>query len=122
MRAGLLLLALAAPAKAQEALPPLPEILAGVAGQEVLIEGHIGTGLDLMDDEALAFRLPDGTVFPVVFDAGRDARRRLEGCRFQMFGGTPCRMSGKAELEWDGSRLRLIVFALDVIEPPSDPP
>jgi hypothetical protein len=95
------------------------ETMASVAGLEVKIDGWIGTGLDMMEAEALGFRTREGVYFPVVFDAGREARRKLEGCRFQIFGGgTPCDMTGQAELEWDGSRLRLIIFEVANIEPP----
>jgi hypothetical protein len=106
--------------EAQESLRTLGDVLVEVAGQEVSVEGSIGTGLDMMDSEALFFRSNEETVFPVVFDAGREVRRQLEGCRFAMFGGgTPCRMSGKAELEWSGSQLRLIIFDVESIEAPT---
>jgi hypothetical protein len=58
----------------------LSELRARVGGVEVSIEGHIGTGLLMMDEEALAFRDIDEVVYTVVFDAGRTARKSLEGC------------------------------------------
>lgn len=98
----------------------LEDLRARIAGTEVDITGHIGTGLDLMDDEALTFRTADGTVYPVIFDAGREARRSLEGCKFAMFGGgSPCALNGKAEIELDGSRIRLIVFEVGSIAAPA---
>jgi hypothetical protein len=98
----------------------LQDLRQRVAGSEVDIAGYIGTGLELMDDEALAFRDAEGNVYPVIFDAGRDARRKLEGCKFAMFGGgSPCAMSGKAEIGLDGSRVRLIVFEVSDIAAPA---
>lgn len=115
-------LGLAAPAlTAQEGLPSLPglqDTLAEIAGREVIARGHIGSGLDFTDDEALSFALPDRTTFAVVFDAGREARRQLEGCEFEMFGGTPCPATVKAEIEMEGSRVRLIIFEVMEIGPP----
>lgn len=91
-----------------------------IAGIEVQITGHIGSGLDLMDDEALAFRAEDEITYPVIFDAGREARKALDGCKFAMFGGgSPCALNGKAEIELDGSRIRLIVFEVTSIAPPA---
>lgn len=107
----------ALPAAAEE-LPTLADALSALVGTEVTATGHIGRGLDIMDKEAISFALPDRTTFPVVFDAGRNARRALEGCQFKMFGGTPCPATISAEIEMDGSRVRLIVFALDEIGPP----
>ena len=90
-----------------------------IIGREIMISGSLGSGLDFSDDEALFFKDEEGNVYPVVFDAGRNARRATEGCRFAMFGdGTPCRMSGLAEIELDGSRLRLIIFEVSNISPP----
>ncbi len=98
----------------------LEELRAGLAGREIGIAGHIGSGLDLGDDEALSFRDAEGNVYPVVFDAGRAARKALDGCKFQMFGGgSPCMMEGKAEVELDGSRIRLIVYEVARIDPPA---
>ncbi len=110
----LLLLALApVPAGAE----PLSDALNTLAGREVTIEGRIGTGLDITDDEALFFRNDLGT-FPVVFDAGRTARRSVETCEFGLFAGEGgCEMTGMAEIEIDGSRIRLIVYQVDSIEP-----
>ena len=98
----------------------LQDLRQRVAGSEIDIAGHIGTGFALMDDEALAFRDAEGNFYPVIFDAGRDARRKLEGCKFAMFGGgSPCTMSGKAEIELNGSRVRLIVFEVSDIAGPA---
>jgi hypothetical protein len=98
----------------------LQDLRQRIAGSEVEIAGHIGTGLELLDDEAIAFRDAEGNVYPVVFDAGREARRKLEGCKFAMFGGgSPCAMSGKAEIELDGSRIRLVVFEVTGISAPA---
>ena len=98
----------------------LPELRAGLAGREVAVTGHIGAGLDIGDDEALSFRDAEGNVYPVIFDAGRTARKSLEGCKFAMFGGgSPCAMEGKAEIELDGSRLRLIIYEVAKIDPPA---
>jgi hypothetical protein len=98
----------------------LEQLRARIAGVEVDVTGHIGTGLDLMDDEALAFRDSAGTGYNVVFDAGREARKALEGCEFAMFGGgSPCAITAKAEIEWDGSNLRLIIFEVVSIAPPT---
>ena len=108
-------------APAQDGPADFDSLRAGLAGTEVMLDGYIGTGLEIMDDEAINFVVPsDRATFAVVFDAGRDARRQLEGCVFNSFtGGTPCRITGRAELEWDGGRLRLILFALDTIAPPA---
>jgi hypothetical protein len=98
----------------------LADLRTKMSGAEVEITGHIGTGLDMMDKEALHFRDAEGTTYQVVFDAGRDARKKLAGCEFAMFGGgKPCAFSGKAELEWNGSQLRLIVFEVSQISPPA---
>jgi hypothetical protein len=98
----------------------LSELRARVSGVEVLIEGHIGTGLVMMDDEALVFRDADEIVYTVVFDAGRTARKSLEGCKFAMFGGgSPCAFAGKAEIELDGAQIRLIIFEVTAIGTPT---
>ena len=98
----------------------LGELRTGLTGREVGIAGHIGSGLDIGDDEALSFRDAEGNFYPVIFDAGRTARKALEGCVFAMFGGgSPCAMDGKAEVELDGSRLRLIVYEVSRIDPPA---
>lgn len=97
----------------------LSEFRERTGGVEVTIEGHIGTGLFMMDEEALAFRDVEEIVYAVVFDAGREARKSLEGCRFAMFGGgSPCALSGKAEIELDGSQVRLIIFEVSTIGKP----
>ena len=101
----------------------LADLRSSIAGQEVEITGYIGTGLNMMDKEALSFRDESKTVYPVVFDAGRTARKQLEGCQFAMFsGGTPCAMSGKAEIELDGATLRLIIFDVSSIAAPAKLP
>jgi hypothetical protein len=98
----------------------LSELRAAITGREITVSGHIGTGLELMDNEALAFRGDDGVTYPVVFDAGRNARKSWDGCKFAMFGGgSPCAMSGSAEVELDGSRIRLIIYEVDSITAPA---
>ncbi len=98
----------------------LDDLLKRFAGSETEISGHIGTGLNIMDDEALSFRDKTKVVYPVVFDAGRDARKALEGCKFAMFGGgSPCELTGKAEIEMDGSAIRLIIFEVTNIADPA---
>lgn len=120
---ALMALAAALPAAAEVPLARFTEVLDGLAGTEVALDGFLGTGLDVTDDEAFFFMLPDRRVFPVVFDAGREARAALAGCVFETFGGgTPCRVTGAGELGWDGSRLRVIVFRLDTQEPPAPLP
>lgn len=111
-----LMAALVAPAAAET----LAELRIGLTGKEITVAGHIGTGLDIGDDEALSFRDDEGNIYPVVFDAGRTARKSLEGCEFAMFGGgSPCAMEGRAEVELDGSRLRLIIYEVARIDPPA---
>jgi hypothetical protein len=107
---------------AQEPLPDFEQLRADLSGTDVTVQGYIGTGLDIMDDEAITLVMTsDRAAFPVVFDAGREARRQLDGCEFNSFtGGTPCLMTGKAGLEWDGGRIRLIIFAVDSILPPAE--
>lgn len=92
-------------------------------GIEVSITGHIGSGLDLMDEGALFFVDLERNTYPVVFDAGRNARKALEGCEFYAFGGgTPCAIEGMAEVDFDGSRIQLIIFQADEIGVPSEFP
>lgn len=98
----------------------LEDLRAGLTGAEIDVSGHIGTGLDIMDKEALSFRDGAGNVYPVVFDAGRAARKSLDGCTFAVFGGgSPCAMQGKAEVELDGSRIRLIIYEVGTIADPA---
>jgi hypothetical protein len=112
---ALLVAILAAPASAEN----LADLRARITGAEVTISGHIGTGLDIMDKEAISFRDADKVTYDVVFDAGREARRALEGCRFDMFqGGTPCAVTGRAEVQWNGARLRLILFEVTAMSAP----
>lgn len=114
-------LALAGPALAQSV--PLAAALDAVNGQEVVIDGHIGTGLDITDNEALAFRGKAGSTFPVIFDAGREARKKLAGCKFALFGGgMPCAMKGKAEIVIEGSTIRLSIFEMERIDAPAKLP
>jgi len=117
MRALILALAfsLAPPVGAET----LTDLRTRIAGAEVTIAGHIGTGLEIMDKEAISFRDADKTVYDVVFDAGREARRALEGCKFDLFqGGTPCAVTGRAEVQWNGARLRLILFEVSSMTAP----
>ena len=100
----------------------LDELRAGLAGREVSIAGFIGTGLVIGDDEALTFMDAERNSYPVVMDAGREARRATQGCRFQLFGGTPCAMTGMAEIDLDGSRIRLILYEILSIEDPAEMP
>lgn len=110
-----LLALLAAPAGAET----LSDLRARITGLEVDLAGHIGRGLEIMDKEAISFRDADKTIYDVVFDAGREARRALEGCRFDLFqGGTPCAITGRAEVEWNGARLRLILFEVTSMAAP----
>ena len=75
-----------------------------------------------MDREALSFRDEANAIYPVIFDAGRTARKQLEGCKFEMFGGTPCALTGKAEIELDGAQIRLIIFEVTNIAAPAKLP
>lgn len=101
----------------------LVELRGRIAGSEVMVAGQIGSGLNMMDDEALAFRDADGTTYEVVFDAGREARKALDGCKFALFGGgTPCALTARAEVELDGANLRLIVFEVQAIAAPAPVP
>ena len=98
----------------------LGDLIKWTTGSEVEIVGHIGTGLNIMDDDALNFRDQDKVLYGVVFDAGRDARKQLEGCKFAMFGGgSPCAITAKAEVEMDGSNMRLIIFEVSTIAAPA---
>ncbi len=98
----------------------LSDLRTSFVGREIAIAGHIGTSLDLGDEEALIFRDAEGNIYPVTFDAGRKARKSLEGCKFAMFGGgSPCAMEGKAEVELDGSHIRLIIYEVVKIDPPA---
>ncbi len=98
----------------------LDDLLKRFAGSEVEISGHIGTGLNIMDDEALSFRDKTKVVYPVVFDAGREARKKLDGCEFAIFGGgSPCEITGKAEIEMDGAAIRLIIFEVTNLADPA---
>ena len=116
-RLGALFLAsLVTPAAAES----LAEMRVDLTGREITVTGHIGSGLEIGDDEALSFRDAEGNIYPVIFDAGRTARKSLEGCEFAMFGGgSPCAMEGKAEVELDGSHLRLIIYEVARIDPPA---
>jgi len=107
------------PVFAEETLPSLEETVATINGKDVTVAGWIGSGLVLGDDEAISFALEDRTTFKVIFDAGRDARRQLEGCEFKFFGGTPCPAVVNAEIEIDGSNIKLIVFDLIEIGAPA---
>jgi hypothetical protein len=116
------LLALAFPAvlAAQEKLPTLDAVRDEVQGTEVYLQGYIGNGLVIGDDEAISFVAPDRIAYDVVFDAGREARKALAGCTFETFtGGTPCKVAGYGELEWDGPRLRVILYSIETLAPPA---
>jgi len=90
-----------------------------ISGLEVEVSGLIGTGLNMMDDEALAFRDEQKNTYEVVFDAGREARKKLSGCKFEILGaGSPCPIKGKAEIELSGSDIRLIIFDVQVTSNP----
>lgn len=98
----------------------LGDLRARFAGAEVEIKGHIGSHLYMGDDETIGFRDEDGNAYPVIFDAGREARKKVEDCKFAMFtGGNPCAITGKAEIELNGSQIRLSIFELTSIEPPA---
>ena len=113
MRALALAACLATPASAET----LDQALASILGREVTVEGHIGA--DPLEPNAILFRTADGAVYPVVFDAGREARKQLPGCKFQLFGGTPCRASVKAEIARDGAKIVLVIFEVTSIAPPA---
>lgn len=98
----------------------LGDLIKRVAGSEVEISGYIGSGLNIMDSEALNFRSADKVVYEVVFDAGREARKKLVGCKFAVFGASsPCAITGKAEVEMNGSSLRLIIFEVTSLADPT---
>jgi len=107
------LLSLSLPAGAET----LEQVLTGIVGREVTVDGQIGT--DPFDENALRFRIADGATFAVTFDAGREARKKLEGCKFEMFGGTPCKAGIRAEIARVGSQIVLIVFEVVSIDPPA---
>ena len=87
--------------------------------QEIPIRGAIGT----VYGDTLYFMDSTGH-YPIVLDAGRAARRSLEGCEINPFldaDRNPCQISGMAEIEvdWkdsenlaDGFKTQLIVFEL----------
>ena len=100
-------------ARAQDAATrPLQHAMDRPRGVEAAAAGHLGTGPDWTDGEHVSFATAGPPPFPVVFDAGREGRCRLDGCAFRMFGGTPCPATVMAELGFDGARVWLIVFAI----------
>ncbi|MCT4553230.1 MAG: hypothetical protein N4A53_00930 [Pelagimonas sp.] len=88
-------------------------------GKEIEIEGAVGTQYG----DRLYFYDASGR-FPILLDAGRAARKSLEGCEINSFmepSENPCLITGKAEvqIDWDesknfadGIKVRLVVFEL----------
>ena len=111
------LLVWALPGIAQEALPKLPAVMAQVQDTEVYLEGYIGRG----PEGGVRFVLPDVTDngFPVEFQSDADLDKAIEGCGFDGSGGLPCLMAGYGFLNWDQSRLRVMVTRIETIAPPT---
>lgn len=105
------------PAVAQEALPTLPEVMAEVQDTELYLQGYIGRG----PEGAVRFVLPDmkDTGFPVDFKSDTDMDKAIEGCGFDGSGGLPCKMVGYGYLNWEQSRLRLVLTRIETIDAPT---
>lgn len=91
-----------------------------IHGSEISISGAIGIEYDKI-------RFCDNTgVYWVKLDAGRDARRQIEECKFECDFSSPseneCQISGMAEIEvqWDDGKLgrgipiHLIIYEAEV--------
>ena len=99
----------------------LREMYEGLDGQEIRIDGVIGT---LIGDQ-IYFADSTGR-FKVELDAGRDVRRSIEGCKVNMFQleKSTCNVVGMAEISvddgddnaGDGFEIGLILYQVDSFE------
>ncbi len=90
-------------------------------GQEILVDGAIGT----MFGETVYFVDQTGR-YKILLDAGRDFRRKIEGCELELFdpSSSKCKVLGKAEVRVDldddnvadGVEISLILFAVESFE------
>lgn len=83
-------------------------------GMSVTLEGGLGTIIG----DTIYFQNELGR-FPVQFDAGREARRKIEGCEISLFGNAPSRCIFEVDAELlvtseytlsEGGRITLIVY------------
>lgn len=88
-----------------------------VDGKEVSIKGAIGTFIS----DTLKFGDTSG-IYDVIFDAGRNARKSIEGCEINLFSlqASNCFIEGKAEIvvDWnegdpgDGYPIKLSIYEM----------
>ena len=97
-----------------EIVKKMTELHASLNGKTVTMKGAIGT---LLSDE-LFFKNEDGQ-FSVQFDAGRAARKKVEGCELEWFdwAKSKCLFEVDAEIVVDepfsfadGGKIKLIVY------------
>ena len=100
-----------------EVLPRLAEVMAQFQDTGVYLEGYIGRG----PEGNVRFLLPEVTDngFPVEFQSDADLDKAIEGCGFDGSGGLPCLMTGSGFLNWEQSRLQVVLTRIDTIAPPT---
>ena len=99
----------------------LAEVISGLSGREVTFTGFIGSGYVGSPEFSLLDR--NGTRYGVIFDAYRDTGPAIEECEFVGYTNEgACAIEGKAEIELDGSNIKLIVFEVTSLSPPAEAP
>ncbi len=101
----------------QESLPTLPDVMAQVQDTEVYLLGYVGRGPEGM----VRFVPPkvEGNGFPVVFESDDDLDTAIKGCGFEGSGALPCKMAGYGYLNWDGTKLRVVMTSIETITSPA---
>jgi hypothetical protein len=92
----------------------------GINGSEVELKGAIGTFIT----DQIKYADNSG-VYDVLLDAGRDARKSIEGCEIQLFAPekSPCQIIGKGELVIDlddgnlgsGFGVKISIYELNLV-------
>jgi len=115
----------AAPKGTDSVVQAVSEAYQALDGQEVRIDGAIGEFVG-----GLLYFIDETGRYSIKLDAGRDVRRRIEGCTLNMFdaASSPCQVIGMAEISidadddnvGDGVEIGLVLYDVESLEVSAD--